>query len=201
MMTEESDPSLPALRPEPRCTLTVAQLWEAYFERLLSYTRNRLRHVPPSVTEPEDVVSSVFLSLCRRMASGQQRQLAERDEFWSLLLRLIRCKIADHVRRASAQKRGGLFRRLSFWVRGEESSAEDWAAIEQSPESLLAFEEEFQRLLGLLDDVQTQEIALLKAQGETHEEISAKVQLSLATVMRRVQDIREIWDRELRRFE
>jgi DNA-directed RNA polymerase specialized sigma24 family protein len=58
-------------------------------------------------------------------------------------------------------------------------------------------EEECQRLLGLLDHGELQRVALLKMEGYTVEEIAAQLGRVPRTVKRRLQLIRQIWEKEL----
>src|SRR5687767_10023593 len=82
------------------------RLWERYVMRLVRLARRRLKDSPKRVADEEDVAASVFYSLCRGAAAGRFQNVENRDELWWLLLAITKQKVASHVRRETAQKRG-----------------------------------------------------------------------------------------------
>lgn len=65
---------------------------------------------------------------------------------------------------------------------------------EPDPAFAVQLAEEFQLLLGRLADDRLREIALLKLEGHTHEEISARLECSVRSVNRRLTLIRRTWE-------
>jgi len=57
-------------------------------------------------------------------------------------------------------------------------------------------DEQFQQLLGRLGDQVLREVALLKLDGYSNEEIAEKLQCGLRTVERRLRTIRAVWAEE-----
>ncbi|MEQ9070586.1 MAG: ECF-type sigma factor, partial [Gimesia chilikensis] len=71
-----------------------------------------------------------------------------------------------------------------------------YVSTDQSPEYFAIMEEEYQRVLNKLSDDVLKKIAVYKIQGYTHEEISDLLEISPATVTRKVRLIRKAWSHE-----
>ena len=154
-MSDQADSSVSNwLRPfEDGDSDASRKLFDEYFEKLIRHAEKRLRHVPPGVTEAEDVASSVFKSLWRGASNGRFKDVRNRDELWWLLVALTQRKIATHIRRESAQKRNGARSPESLSDdRGIAGGALQVASAEPSVEDLVTFDDEFQRLLKILPD-------------------------------------------------
>ena len=74
---------------------------------------------------------------------------------------------------------------------------EDYAIEELTPQFLCTLAEEHQRLLGLLRDDTLRKIALLRMEGYTDAEIATQMGISLRTVERKLQLIRDQWTKEI----
>jgi len=167
------------------------EIWNAYYERLVSYARRKLRGGARRDADEEDVALSAMNSF---FAGARDGRLAPKDanELWKLLATITVRKATARLRKHHADKRGG------GKIRGD--SAFDAAQIahsESTPETLdglspwlgLACEE----LLSSLDDGELREIALLRLANHTNDEIAEKLGCSRATVKRRVAEIRDRW--------
>ncbi len=167
------------------------EIWNAYYQRLVSYARRKLRGVPRRDADEEDVALSAMNSFFDGARDGR---LAPKDanELWKLLATITVRKATAQLRKHHADKRGG------GKVRGD--SAFDAARFEGSataPETLdglspwlgIACEE----LLSSLDDGQLRQVALLRLASHTNDEIAGKLGCSIATVKRRVAEIRQSW--------
>jgi DNA-directed RNA polymerase specialized sigma24 family protein len=79
----------------------------------------------------------------------------------------------------------------------------DCAGLEQilssAPTPALAAQaaEECRRLLGLLNDPQLRQVAELKMEGHTNQEVAEAIGRSVPTVERKLARIRVAWEREL----
>jgi DNA-directed RNA polymerase specialized sigma24 family protein len=62
-----------------------------------------------------------------------------------------------------------------------------------TPEWIAMMEEECQGLFGLLPDEELQSIACFRLEGYSNTEIASKIGKSVATVERRLREIRECW--------
>lgn len=165
-------------------------LWEKYFHRLVGLARTRLRGAALRASD-EDVALSAFDSFCRNAEAGRFPELTDRDSLWQLLAAFTLRKAAHHIRDALALKRGG----------GKAPAAGPGVleeALGREPDPALAAEmaEECERLLAALGDPELRQIALLRMDGRTVEEVAAAIPCSTPTVKRRLKLIRGIWERE-----
>jgi DNA-directed RNA polymerase specialized sigma24 family protein len=166
-------------------------LWEKYFHRLVGLARKRLRDSPRRAADEEDVALSAFDSFCRNAEAGRFPDLADRDGLWRLLAAFTLRKAAHHLRDAGRLKRGG-------GVGVEERSVVYEEILAREPEPALAAEvaEECERLLGALGSAELRQVALLRVDGFSVEEIAERVGCAPRSVKRKLQLIRGIWERE-----
>jgi DNA-directed RNA polymerase specialized sigma24 family protein len=178
------------------------RLWERYFRRLVGLARRKLRDAPRRVADEEDVALSAFDSFCRGAEQGRFPQLRDRDDLWRLLFALTARKAFDQVRDQRRHKRGGGRVRGESALLGPEDSAGEEAGLEQvlgrepTPEFAAQVAEECQRLLDLLGDAELRAVALAKMEGDTTEQIAARLGRSPRSVERKLQLIRSLWAKE-----
>lgn len=137
---------------------------------------------------PDDVVQSVCRTFFRR-AQGGQFTLGDSESLWALLCAITMNKIREKVRYHSRQKRG-LDMEVQAVPSAGDSAASGFAlfAPDPSPEEAVAFSEEFEQLLALLDEEERQ-ILDLKLQDYTNDEVAEKLGKSERTVRRIVKRI------------
>lgn len=174
-------------------------LWDHFFERLLKHIESRVRraNTPQGMVEPEDVTASVFESLWRGAQEGRFAEITNRDDLWWQLLALSKQKVANHIRREMAQKRFPGHIPLSLSETEEGKALIDLISEEPTPEFTAICEEECERLLGLLRDDVLRQIAVYKLQGYKNSEICEELNISSATVTRKLGVIRRTWASEL----
>lgn len=172
-------------------------LWQRYYEQLVQTARRRLGS-HRRVSDEEDIALSAMHSFCRGASEGRFPRLADREDVWKLLMTITARKAMAHRRREMRQKRGG------GTVRGESVFAHH-DALERNPgineilgdQPTPAFAalltEEMERLLGVLDEPALREIALMKLEGYTNDEIAARLECARRTVERKLARIREKW--------
>lgn len=178
------------------------RLWERYAMQLVDLARRRLKDAPKRVADEEDIAASVFHSLCRGAAAGRFAEVKDRDDLWWLLLAITKQKIVDHVRRETAQKRGGGRTQLESGLNGNSDDSKyfglDQIMSEQpSPQFILELQEQNDRLLGLLRDDGLRQIAISRIEGFTVPEIAQDLRLSTRSIERKLQLIRGVWSKEL----
>jgi len=176
------------------------QIWDRYFTRLAYFAKLKLEQLPRRVADEEDVALSAMHSFCRGAAAGRFPQLADRNDLWRILVTITARKAFAQMRRSGAGKRGG------NKVRGESifqnNDDENIAGIEQvlgrepTPELANQVAEDCTRLLDLLADETLKQIATLKLEGYTNEEIAGRLGCVPRTIERKLERIREKWSQE-----
>jgi DNA-directed RNA polymerase specialized sigma24 family protein len=170
-------------------------LWERYFPRLIQLARAKLRGTPRRAADEEDVALSAMHTFFLAVSQGRVPQLDSRDDLWRTLVLITAGKAIDQRRRDQSLKRGGGRREDQ-----PSSPSDDFLALEEivgtEPDPAFAAQlaDEFQILLGRLADDRLREIALLKLEGHTHEEISSRLACSVRSVNRRLTLIRRTWE-------
>lgn len=172
----------------------VQKIWEGYFERMVRLARHRLADSPRTAADEEDVALSAFDSFCRGAQAGRFPQLVDRDALWPLLVAITSHKLIDLRRRESRLKRGGNWRRQTDGDADYGVSAlDDLVSHEPTPEFACQMAEEFRRLLDVLDDPTLRSIAVWRLEGDSIEEIAARLNCVARTVLRKLDRIRTIW--------
>ncbi len=178
------------------------KLWERYSDRLVERARIRLDHAPRQLADEQDIVNSVFHSLCRGAKAGRFHELQNRDELWWLLLAITRQKIVDHVRRETAQKRGAGFVETEANLAGNGTESmgfrlDQLVGTTPTPDLLAALHEQHDRLLCLLRDDQLRCVATLRIEGYSVQEIADRIGIGKRSVERKLDLIRKRWAEEM----
>jgi DNA-directed RNA polymerase specialized sigma24 family protein len=178
-------------------------LWERYFGPMVALARARLRRVrwaSGGIQDEEDAALSAFDSFCGGMAQGGFPLLNDRDDLWRLLIVITERKAADQLQRQRRLKRGGgrvvdeaaLASGTGTGVAGFDSLA----GPAPEPEFAVAMAEQCQRLLDNLGDETLRQVALLKLESYTTEEIAARLGCAPRTVANKLKLIRLRWERK-----
>jgi RNA polymerase sigma factor (sigma-70 family) len=177
------------------------QLWHRYFDRLARLARVKLRSAPRAPADEEDVALSAFHSLCAAAARGQFSQLNDRDALWRLLVTITARKAVRQAVHQQRQKRGG-GQVLDEAAVSDGDSADDPAGLDQvpgrepSPEIAAMLAEQYRRLLDGLRDETLRQIARLRLEGYTVDEIAAQLGCNRRTVTRKLEMIRTKWQED-----
>ena len=140
--------------------------------------RRRLEHGSRRVADEEDAALSAFHSFCQRVEGGRFPQLEDRTDLWRLLVVITSRKALKQAEANRRAKRGGgTVRGDSVFVgAGEEQAGIQAIADEQpTPEFAVQMAEEVRKLLARLDDPSLSELALLKLEGYSNEEIATQL--------------------------
>jgi DNA-directed RNA polymerase specialized sigma24 family protein len=174
----------------------VGQLWQRYFSRLVGLARLKLRAAPRRAADEEDVALSAFDSFCRQAEAGQFPQLSDRDSLWRLLAVVTARKAFRLIRDENRAKRGGGVVTQTEADQGEGRTAlmEQVLSREPTPELAAEVADECRRLLDALGDRELQQIALWRMDGESVEEIAARLGYAPRSVKRKLQLIRQLWE-------
>ncbi len=177
------------------------KLWGRYFQRLMGLARKRLENRPRLGADAEDVALSAFDSFFRGAEAGRFPQLNDRAELWHLLVTITARKAHHLIRDQSCDKRGGgvVLGESAFLVPdgdgGMRPGLDQVFSQTPSPEFVAQLTDEFERLFALLEDPELQEIAMMKMDGLTIDEMSARVSRAPATIERKLKVIRTRWER------
>jgi RNA polymerase sigma factor (sigma-70 family) len=166
------------------------KLWEGYFHKLVNLARRKLKALPRGAGDEEDVALSALKSFCRGAGQGRFPRLNDRDDLWQVLLLITERKAIDLIQHETRLKRD--CRKVKAGESGADRVA-DAGGHEPDPQFAVQMAEELQRLLGLLGDDKLRQLALLKLEGYTNQEIARQLGCALATVERRLQRIRKEW--------
>jgi RNA polymerase sigma factor (sigma-70 family) len=173
------------------------KLWQRYFGQLVGLAARRLGSAPRRIADEEDVAVSVFESLCRGAAAGRFKQLQDRDDLWKLLTAIAGMKAVDQIRRQTAQKRGGRNVRGESIFEGTDASQIGGLGqlIHSQPTAdfMAIMDEQQQEMFRALPDSSQREVARLRFEGYSNEEIARQLDISLRSVERKLRVIREIW--------
>jgi RNA polymerase sigma factor (sigma-70 family) len=171
-------------------------LWEAYFRRLVSLARARLRDAPRRIADEEDVALGAFYSFCRGARAGRFPRLDDRNDLWQILVVITMRKAIDLYKYEGRKSRGmGRVQSLEELTQeGLESIGGDGPTAEHAAQ----LAEEYQRLMERLGDPTLQTVAAWKLEGYTNDEIAARLGCVTKTVERKLARIRSKWAREMR---
>jgi DNA-directed RNA polymerase specialized sigma24 family protein len=177
----------------------VQPLWERYFTRMANLARARLRavRVKDAAHDEEDAALSAFDSLCAGLARGQFPDLSDRDDLWRLLVVITSRKVLVQARRQLRQKRGGGNVRPASDLADARDLDDDDLLVrvvsnEPTPEFAAMVAEEYRRLLDRLGNDGLRQVAVLRMEGATGEEIAAKLGCTRRTVVRQLSLIRRV---------
>ncbi len=162
------------------------ELWNRYFGRLVGLARKLLQATPKAVSDEEDVALSAFKSLCLGAERGHFDQLADRTNFWQLLAVITARKA--YKRKAARPGRPQAVEEVAF---------EDLVSNEPTPADAALLAEEYQHLLDVLGDDQLRSVAVWRMEGYSNAEIAGRLQLTVRSVERKLEMIRNLLEEEL----
>jgi DNA-directed RNA polymerase specialized sigma24 family protein len=166
--------------------IAVQEVWDHYFGRLVALARRTLANSPQGASDEEDVAQSAFKSFCLRAQAGRFPKLVDRDDLWKLLMTITLRKAFRNRRREA--------KRLSA---DPQALAAELASQTPHPAITAGVTEELRRLFGKLEDPVLTGIALMKLEGLTNRQIAKALDLSVATIERKLQVIRHLWADEI----
>jgi RNA polymerase sigma factor (sigma-70 family) len=169
------------------------RLWERYFQRLVTFARGKLHGVSRRAADEEDVAISAFHSFCK--AAERFPRLNNRDDLWQILVMLTARKAYAERRQQQALKRGADADEPRTPV-AEAVELDQIIGDEPTPEFAASVAEQFEALLARLPDAELRQIARLRLEEYTVEEIAARLGVADRTVRRKLLLIRSYWENE-----
>ena len=180
---------------DPRERDEAARLvWEYYFRDLLALAHRHLGWRIRQRVGAEDLLQSVYASVCRRQQRGEF-ELYDRDDFWRLLVTVTLNKARNaakwHLRaERDVDREVALPPEEDGPTRGRALSL---AAAGPTPDEAVALAEELEQRIGSLADPLLMQIALKKLEGLTNKEIAEELDYTERTIERKLDKIRRKW--------
>ncbi|MHC4879377.1 MAG: ECF-type sigma factor [Planctomycetota bacterium] len=183
-------------------------IWNRYARQVVEVAKRSFGNSSRRVNDEEDVALLALKSLLEGLSSGKFPELDGREQLWRLLMVITTRKATAVVEHDNRKKRGGgnvrgdsavLLSGLATSDPHMEGGFDKLPSEKPTPDLAALMADETHRLISSLPDTTAQQIALLKMEGFTHEEIASKLACNVRTVERRLKQIRELWQRRLER--
>lgn len=173
------------------------KIWERFYERLIRLAAKKIL-TNKKASDEDDIVQEAFAQFFRGVENGRFPILNDREDLWQVLAMLVDRRAIDQARREHAEKRGGgNVHTESFLMQREgDPGIAGIPCPDPTPELVNQLSEIFRDRLSQLDDESYRQLALLKLQGFTNQEIAEKTGRTLRTVERRLRNIRDDWSAE-----
>lgn len=169
----------------------VADFWQQFGEPLLRLADQNLQHRLRRRVDPEDLVQSAVRTFLRRLHGGQF-QLDDGEDLWGLLCAITLNKTRQQARFHGRQKRG-LNREQPLGGQPTQTESHGgWEPADDgpSPEDAVVLVDLVERLLDSSADEEERQVAQLRLEDLTCDEIAARLGCSERTVRRLLQRIR-----------
>jgi DNA-directed RNA polymerase specialized sigma24 family protein len=155
------------------------KLYEDYLKRLVNLARLRLRRVPQSEVDGEDVAVSALASFFKGVEHGRFPRLRDPDDLWKILVCITVRKAIDYRKRSGRHPTTG-------W------GIEEIIGREPTPELTAMVADQLQQFLDVLDK-DLRQVAIWKLEGYTNAEIAKKRGRCVRTIERDLELNRRIW--------
>jgi DNA-directed RNA polymerase specialized sigma24 family protein len=175
------------------------KLWERYVEQVVRIANRRLGSLPCRAADEQDIAQEAFASFFRCTKEGRFARLDDRNDLWQVLIMLTDRKAKQHVRRELAGKRGAGHVRGESALRGDcegdtitgAGGFGNVAGFEPSPDSVESIIGLLERSLQRLPSEELRPIMLDKLMGYSDREIATQRAMSLRSIERKLQIIRQ----------
>jgi DNA-directed RNA polymerase specialized sigma24 family protein len=180
-------------------------IWNRYAAQIVEVARRSFGDASRRVSDEEDVAMLAFKSLLTGISTGRFPELDNRERLWRLLMVITTRKAAAVIEHDSRQKRGGGLVRgdsavgfsLDSSDRSQMAGFDQFPSEKPAPDLAALMADETHRLIMSLPDTTAQQIAVMKMEGHTHEEIADRLDCNVRTVERRLKQIRELWQKRI----
>jgi DNA-directed RNA polymerase specialized sigma24 family protein len=169
----------------------VANLCNRYYRKLMELARSRMGDGDRTVVDEEDIANSVLATVCRNAQNGRFPELADRHQLWHLLLKVTRQKVATQKRDAGRLKRGSkVVSNMTDLRQSFEFDEEEIFGIAPLHEMLATASDLAMTMLAQFQDPLLRDIAAMKLDGMTNQEVSEQLGISARSVSRKMRLIR-----------
>ncbi len=161
-------------------------LWRRFFNDLLVQARIRMTRLNCGYYDPEDAALSTFRVIYAKLQQGSYPSLSHQGELWRLMITVLHRKIGQQAKYQRAAKR------LGNTDLAASTNAEAMPALISHD-----YFAECRDLIASLNDPYLEQVAQLRFEGYTNEEIALKLCRTRRTIQRMLHLIREIWESEV----
>ncbi len=149
------------------------------------------------VADEEDVALERVRQLRQGAAAGRFPKLGGRDDLWRVLVTITARKAFDQRQHENRRRRGGgkVFGE-DFLARPDDEGhggLDQVVGREPTPAFAAQVADECRRLLSVLRDDTLRQIALLRMEGYSNEQVAERLGLGLRTIERKLDLIRKTW--------
>lgn len=181
----------------------VHAIYERYVNRFHEIITRRLRGRVNRIADEEDVSNSVLNSFFMGVNENRFPSLNDSDDLWQILGMLTKQKIVKYLRYFHRQKRGsGLVRGDSVFDSGAMQNAnmgpDHPRQTPQSPDAQMMEHEYLASLMDSLPNERIQEVAMMRLNGYSNQEIADQLDTSVRSVGRKLSLIRAQWSQVLK---
>lgn len=174
-----------------------AELYQTLHERVKEVAQRKINQsrAPTQSADADDIVDSVFMRFRTRAMGDYFSKFSDRKALWYLLVKITHDRVVGLVRHENFAKRD---KSRTFRLDGDTIEC-----FQQTAEVVVQLEDTLKFLLDHLDDdkLKLREIARYVFDEYPKQEISERIGVSIRTVERRLQLIKEKWsalDAEIR---
>ena len=168
-------------------------LWQAFFNRMVELARKRTQGTSKLIADEEDIALSAFKSFCNGVQKGRFASLTDRDSLWRLLVVITARKAIDHVNYNRRAKRSELRVVKAQTTEVNDNLVSQFVCQQPTPELEVEMKENISAAIDGLQLPELKQIALLKLDGYTNQEIATQLDRGLSTIERKLRSIRDIW--------
>ena len=176
------------------------QIWERFVSRLVHFTNGQMRNASFRVADADDITNMAFYNFFEK-SPDQFEQLVDRNDLWQILTMLAERRAIDQQRKWFNQKNGGNRILNEPSLVDNDGNAKGMDVFEgncRPPDIEFMLAEETELLLSSLDDELLRQIAIAKLQGFDNREIAKTFAVSVRTIERKLNIIREIFSSALK---
>lgn len=174
-------------------------IWDRYFSQILHLAHRQLLGLRDRSRDAEDVALSTLNALCHAASHGRLANVQDRHDLWRLLVTCALNRVRNLRLYENRLKRGGAH--VTETVPLHDSLVTGTVTAEPTPEEAAQLADDLRHMMDRLDvedpTHRLREVALLKLEGYTVEEIARRQKCARKTVALRLSVIRGLWRREL----
>jgi len=183
---------------------SATQIWQRYFSGLATIAQKYLQASPKRMADEEDVVINAFQAFFNGVKHDTFRQLEDRHDLWQILVMLTSRTAIKQALRERRQKRGAGQVQTESAIPGLDSenpslNINSVQGAVPTPDFVVMMVQQCDVLMKHLPDDTLRDIALLRFEGFSNQEIADRLVVHERTVERKLNLIRRHWRRLLDR--